>query len=409
MSAGSGWELSDALEAVEAASPIDAVEAVTAKVAAALGTDRVTFLIADLAGRAMVRLGHGDGDSVAAGSRRQGSESAEAERLDAPVIADVVGGQRPAVAPAPGGWRVVAPVTQRGEVIGLLEVLVDMRPDEAAVQLVERAAHILAFVVIANRRHTDLFEWGQRTSPFDLSAEIQRRLLPGAFTCEAGAFTLSGWLEPAATIGGDTFDYSVERDQLHVSLTDAMGHGVSSALVATLCVGSLRNSRRAGATLVEQAEAADAAMREYARDSFVTGLLGRVELNSGVISLVDAGHVLPMLVRGCAVTPVELPADLPFGLNGERGYRHTELRLEPGDRLALVTDGMLERRAAAVPLAALLAQTRPLHPREATRHLADAVLKIAGPQLADDATILVVDWHGHHGRPRDSRGGADRR
>lgn len=50
-SARVGWELPDALEAVEAASPVDAVEAVTAKLAATLGTDRVTFLIADLAGR----------------------------------------------------------------------------------------------------------------------------------------------------------------------------------------------------------------------------------------------------------------------------------------------------------------------------------------------------------------------
>ena len=65
---------------------------------------------------------------------------------------------------------------------------------------IAQLAHLLAFVVIANRRHTDLFEWGQRTTPFSLSAEIQRRLLPGAFTCEASAFTLSGWLEPAAMI-----------------------------------------------------------------------------------------------------------------------------------------------------------------------------------------------------------------
>jgi hypothetical protein len=47
------------------------------------------------------------------------------------------------------------------------------------------AGHALAYVIIANRRHTDLFEWGQRTTPFSLAAEIQRRLLPSAFTCEA--------------------------------------------------------------------------------------------------------------------------------------------------------------------------------------------------------------------------------
>jgi hypothetical protein len=73
-----------------------------------------------------------------------------------------------------------------------------------------------------------------------------------------------------------------------------------------------------------------------------------------------------------------------------------------------VTDGMLERQAAALPLAALLEQTRTMHPREVTRRLADTVLDVAGPQLADDATILMLDWHGQHNRQRDSRAGADR-
>ena len=82
--------------------------------------------------------------------------------------------------------------------------------------------------MIANRRHTDLFEWGQRTTPFNLSAEIQRRLLPGRVHLRGRAFTLSGWLEPAASIGGDTFDYSLARDVLHFSVTDAMGHGVAA-------------------------------------------------------------------------------------------------------------------------------------------------------------------------------------
>ena len=113
-------------------------------------------------------------------------------------------------------------------------------------------------MVIANRRYTDLFEWGQRTTPFTLSGEIQRRLLPSSFTCEGSSFTLSGWLEPAANIGGDTFDYSIARHVLHFSVTDAMGHGVASALTATLGVGSLRNSRRRGVGLVEQAAAANA-------------------------------------------------------------------------------------------------------------------------------------------------------
>ena len=157
----------------------------------------------------------------------------------------------------PDQWRVLSPVTERGEVIGLLEFLLPAEPDLEAIGDMAQLAHLLAFVVIANRRHTDLYEWGQRTRPLSLSAEIQHRLLPGPQTCEAGAFTLAGWLEPAAVIAGDTFDFNLARDVLHVSLTDAMGHGVAAALSATLCVGSLRNTRNVGASLLEQVAAAN--------------------------------------------------------------------------------------------------------------------------------------------------------
>jgi hypothetical protein len=48
-----------------------------------------------------------------------------------------------------------------------------------------------------------------------------------------------------------------------------------------------------------------------------------------------------------------------------------------------------------------------MHPREATRKLADEVLAMTGPALDDDATLLVLDWHGHHGRERTTDSGAD--
>ena len=141
-------------------------------------------------------------------------------------------------------------MTERGEVIGLLELRVPQEPAPGTLIEIARLAHLLAFVVIASRRHTDLYEWGQRSRRSSLSAEIQQRLLPGPRTCEAGAFTLSAWLEPAAEIAGDTFDYSLARDLLHLSMTDAMGHGVGAALTASLCVGGLRGARRQGATLL---------------------------------------------------------------------------------------------------------------------------------------------------------------
>ncbi|SCG53265.1 Serine phosphatase RsbU, regulator of sigma subunit [Micromonospora humi] len=398
--------LAGMLQSAEDAAPVEAVEAVTGAIAAGLNATGISLLIADLGGRALVRLTHQP--APGGPGRRQGEEAAEVLPFDGGPHEQALRQQATQVVPGDGRWTVLSPVTDRGEAIGLLEIDLPAEPDADVIAEVARAAHALAFVVIANRRHTDLFEWGQRSTPFTLSAEIQRRLLPASFTCEAGAFALSGWLEPAASVGGDTFDYSLARDLLHVSVTDAMGHGVASALTATLGVGSLRNTRRRGGSLVAQAEEANRAIAEHAnvRGAYVTAVLGRVDLPTGRCELLNAGHVPPMLVRAGRVVPVELPGNFPLGMFPDERYRTGEISLLPGDRLVVVTDGMRERNAADLDLPAALLDIAHLHPREAVRALSDAVLAAAGPVLADDATMLVIDWYDGHG-PRRTAGGAD--
>ena len=401
-------DLSDVLLQVEKAAPVDAVAAVTRSVGSRLGALWVSFLVADMSGRALVRLSYDPIGGVPDG-RQQDRDVALVLPFDGGPQEQALRTQSVLIEEHGGTFLVRAPVTQRGEAMGLLEVALPAAPAEAAVRAVSRAAHTLAFVIIANRRHTDLFEWGQRTTPFTLAAEIQRRLLPASFTCEADSFTLAAWLEPAANIGGDTFDYSLARDQLHLSITDAVGHGVHSALTATLCVGSLRNTRRGGGTLLDQARAANDALLDNAPggSTFATGLLGRLDLGTGVLAVVNAGHPTPLLIRDATAHPVALPANRPFGVLRDRPYLESAIALQPGDRLVLVTDGMLERGAANLDLPARLQDLSGLHAREVVRVLGDLIRAVAGPILPDDACLLVLDWHGSHGDTRHTTAGAD--
>src|SRR3954467_635918 len=204
-------DLGELLAAVENAPPFAAADVLGVHLGEALGAREVSFLIADFSGRALVRLGHAG--SVDA-TRAQGRETAERVPLEGSPHGRALATQTVRVDVGPDGTDVLAPVTNRGEAIGVLELSLGEAPDEQTLADVALAAHALAYVVIANRRFTDLFEWGQRSVPLSLAAEIQHRLLPGAYTCEAGQFTVAGWLEPAGDVGGDTFDYAVDRDTL---------------------------------------------------------------------------------------------------------------------------------------------------------------------------------------------------
>jgi serine phosphatase RsbU (regulator of sigma subunit) len=397
--------LGDLLAAVENAPPVAAADAVSVGLAAALGASDVAFLIADFSGHALIRLGHAGGET---GTRTQGRETAERVPLVGTPHGAALETQAVVAEERAGDTCLYAPVTNRGEAIGVLELTLPAPPSEQALEDVALAAHMLAYVVIANRRFTDLFEWGQRSLPLSLAAEIQHRLLPGAYTCEAGQFTLAAWLEPAGDVGGDTFDFSIERDTLHLSLTDAMGHTVDSAVLATVLVGALRNARRAGADLDEQARRANRDLEGYAQSGeFVTGQVARIDLRTETATIVNAGHPLPLRLRDGRVEPVPLAAAPPFGILPGYAYGVQPLPLAPGDRLVFITDGMLERNTLDIDIGILIEEGAEMHPREAVQQLIRALLEVTGGKLKDDATVLCLDWHGGPPRRRTSDGGAN--
>ena len=393
------------LAAVEDAPPVAAVDAVGDLLGQMLGASEVALLIADFSGEALIRLGHAGSPAA---TRTQGRETAHRVPLTGTAEGRALAKQGVEVEREGDSWRLLAPVTNRGEAIGVLEFHFEDEPNEQCAADAAVAGHTLAYIVIANRRFTDLFEWGQRSVRLSLPAEIQHRLLPGTYSCEAGQFTLAAWLEPSGDIAGDTFDFSLDRDFLHLSMTDAMGHGLEAAVLATVLVGGLRNARRSGVGIAEQAELANAGLAEHTlRGEFVTGQLARIDLRSGDATIVNAGHPPPLRLRDGVVTRLELEIDPAFAIFERRAYRAQPLELMPGDRLLFVTDGMLDRNASKIDLASLVVQSADMHPREAVQHLIRAVREATGGELQDDASVMCVDWLGGPPRPRISNAGAD--
>lgn len=123
-----------------------------------LNAAAVTFLIVDFTGSSVVRLGAADDV--------ESNEPPERVALPGTLYADVLRTQRPAVQLEGDGLvRVVAPVTNRGDAIGLVELFLPDRPDDGGMRQIAATAHALAYIVIANRSFTDVYQWSRRTRP----------------------------------------------------------------------------------------------------------------------------------------------------------------------------------------------------------------------------------------------------
>jgi serine phosphatase RsbU (regulator of sigma subunit) len=156
------------------------------------------------------------------------------------------------------------------------------------------------------------------------------------------------------------------------------------------------------------ARLANAALTDHAGPSeFVTGQIVSIDLATGVGHIVNAGHPPPFRLRDGVVEEVRLRADPPFGVLRAVPYAVQPLPLRPGDRLLFLTDGVLEREAAAGNVGAVLGASGADHARQAVQHLIQAAVDASGGHLKDDATALCLDWHGGPARSRLAVAGAE--
>jgi hypothetical protein len=180
------------------------------------------------------------------------------------------------------GARLWVPLLDGTERLGVCQVEV---AEEADLERLRRPslalAALLAELVISKGQYTDSFEKTRRAVPMGVPAELLWRQLPPT-TFATDRFVITALLEPWHEVGGDAFDYSLDGDVLHVAVFDGMGHGLSAALLASVALAAYRNARRGGRTLLETAEVVDDVLeQEFGDDSFVTGVLGRLDLTTG--------------------------------------------------------------------------------------------------------------------------------
>jgi serine phosphatase RsbU (regulator of sigma subunit) len=308
--------------------------------------------------------------------------------------------------PADGGTRLWLPLIDGTARLGVLAVdIADDGPDPADEELLSRIgllAALAAELVVAKANYTDVIEQVRRSQAMSLAAELQRCTLPPE-ALVTPAVAVAGILEPAYEVAGDTFDYALNADDLHVAVIDSVGHELRSSLISHLVYGSLRNSRRHGVPLPDAYVQADADVRQAFPDvRFATAAFGTLDVHTGRFTWVSAGHPPPIVVRDRqALLDVDWVPELPIGLGGGRPGVN-EIMLERGDVLLLYTDGVVEggargsERFGMDRLVDLLVRSLLAHGTlaETLRRLVGAVLEHSAHELHDDACMVLVQYWG---------------
>ncbi|MCM0676543.1 SpoIIE family protein phosphatase [Micromonospora phytophila] len=304
-----------------------------------------------------------------------------------------------------GRCRLYLPLSVWGERIGVLLVELPGGADPATVDRAVDIAGDLAVALRAADRDTDRYRQVRRRERLSMAAEMQWELLPGRSVSHR-AFQLAGQLEPAYTVGGDHFDWSVNGDRLAVTVLNGAGIGLPAAVLTAVTVNALRNARRSRGSLVEQAElASDTVFYQHRGRRYVATLLLELDTVTGRVRAVDAGSPHLLRLRGGTVTPIDLEQQLPLGMFADARYDVQEFDLEPGDRLFVVSDGVW----AADPgeqgaygeraMARSMRSTRLQPPAEAVGTVMRELHAYhVDADLRDDAVVVCLDWRGSGGR-----------
>jgi serine phosphatase RsbU (regulator of sigma subunit) len=203
----------------------------------------------------------------------------------------------------------------------------------------------VGFVVvsIAESRRRIRLELDKAALETELAAarEIQRLMVPEQPPQTPG-YAIESVYRPAAQVGGDFFQViPLDSGQTFVIVGDVSGKGLSAAMIVSMLVGMLHTISRYSRDPAQVLAELNGTLFERRHGGFVTCLVVRLD-PSGSVALANAGHLAPWL-NGVEVA---FAGSLPLGLIASAVPEALSLEMRHGDRLTLITDGVVEARDA---------------------------------------------------------------
>ena len=246
----------------------------------------------------------------------------------------------------------------------------------------------------------------------DVAAHIQSSMLPCIFPPfpDRHEFDIYATMTPAKEVGGDFYDFfMVDERHLAIVMADVSGKGVPAALFMVIGKTLIKDHTQPGADLgTVFSEVNDILCTSNSEGMFITAFEGVLDLVTGELRFVNAGHEIPFISRaGGAFEPHKIRAGFVLaGMEGLR-YRAGVMELMPGDKLFQYTDGVTEATSAAKELYGMerlqnvLASVSDKAPQEILPAVKTDIDRFVGtaPQF-DDITMLCLEYKARMQEPK---------
>ncbi|MEV4052361.1 PP2C family protein-serine/threonine phosphatase [Amycolatopsis sp. NPDC049688] len=291
-------------------------------------------------------------------------------------------------------WTILLDGVER---LGVLEIVPDgADPDDPVLREQCRwLATLLGHLVTATTQYGDGLDSRRRHRRRGSPAELLWQSLP-PLTAATESVVVGASVQPAYELCGTVFDYALSEDRVQLALFDAGVRTGGADIAVVTALSAYRAARHGGASLGEQFAAVAAGLDELPGAPAVHGVVAELDLNTGLLRFLGAGGPAPLIVRDGEALPAADPATTRFAAVGR--CPAAEVRLEPGDLLALYSRGVAETTNRAGEAFGRARITRHLGrdagelPPEIARRLTRAVQVHGEDQLRKDAGVLITRW-----------------
>lgn len=230
----------------------------------------------------------------------------------------------------------------------------------------------------------------------EVARRIQQSILPTEFPASQD-FRAAARYVPMTSVAGDFYDYVIADDhQLGLLVADVSGHGVPAALIASMVKLAAASQREVAADPSRFLSGMNSALLGNTQNQFVTAAYAHLNSESGELRYSAAAHPPLLLVRDGSVIQIE-ENGLMLAAFDFSSYSTAVHKLEPGDRVVMYTDGILEASNREGDffgdraLCDLVTKTRGLSPGMAVDLIISSVRQWSAKQ-DDDLTILICDY-----------------